>query len=145
MATSFLSILSQSQVISAVQKYLDFETLGNFDTAIKNCKVGEILSPVDRFLNAASTGDTDALVACLEGGVDVNSTNPEGWTALMHGHHSKCVAILLKYKANVNIQSRKGVTALMLAVVAGDSDFLTILLSNNADPNLQCTDGMTAL
>ena len=71
--SSLLYLLSKSKLISEVLKFLDCETLGNFNTL--------------RFFTAVSIGDFNTLVECLQGGVNVNSIDPEGWTALMLGGH----------------------------------------------------------
>ena len=55
------------------------------------------------------------------------------------------VKLLLKENADVNIQDKNGVTALMLASLNGHTHVVELLLKENADVNIKNKQGMTAL
>lgn len=50
-----------------------------------------------------------------------------------------------KKAPNVNEQDQEGLTALMIASVAGDSAMVAALLDAHANPNIKANNGMTAL
>ncbi len=64
--------------------------------------------------------------------------------ACIHGH-TKSVRVLLECGANVNKQSRGGVTALMCACKNGEVEAVKLLLKHGADVNISNEDGATAL
>ena len=70
--------------------------------------------------DAAKTGDVDAARRMLETGVNVNTQNRYGQTALMvaacHGH-TTLAELLIAHGANLNVTAKYGLSALMLAVV----------------------------
>jgi ankyrin repeat protein len=73
----------------------------------------------------------------------------KGLTALMMASSSGCtqaVKVLLhECKANPNLKSEAGSTALCFASSDGHTEVVDLLLKANADPNTQCSDGLTAL
>jgi ankyrin repeat protein len=86
----------------------------------------------------------------------INSKNTKGWTALMLACKNSnrtssldTIKILLKYGADVNLQSYNDRTALIYA--AGCSNFdssvetVRLLINNGADVNISGDDGWTAL
>ena len=87
------------------------------------------------FFNAATEGNTESLLAMLAKGINVNSTNSDGRTALMisasQGHLGS-VQELINSGADVTLQGvNDGVTALMLVagreVVMGASNDVEIV------------------
>ena len=59
--------------------------------------------------------------------------------------HQQVVELLLKEKADPNIQDSNSQTALMVASHNGHQQVVEILLKEKADPNIQDNDGETAL
>ncbi len=55
------------------------------------------------------------------------------------------VRLLLKYKADINLQDEKGRTPLMEACSAGNIDVIDVLLARGCDINKQDSMGCTAL
>jgi len=66
----------------------------------------------------------------LEGGVDINAQDSQGWTALMmaaaHGH-TEIVRMMLERGADREIKEEKGLTALMMAQQYNYSEYRTIV------------------
>jgi ankyrin repeat protein len=108
--------------------------------------------------DAASVGDRRRLRKLLAEGVDPNSADEDGTTALMaaaSAGQADAVRSLLEGGADPDIQDVSGMTALMNAVIAnGELDlgethpiFLEIvelLLDHDTDPELEDEDGVTA-
>ena len=64
-----------------------------------------LLVDVEKLLEAALIGDTDALREALAAGADVNAVDVFGWTSLMYAArfgHEACVKLLLAAGADVN-------------------------------------------
>ena len=61
------------------------------------------------------------------------------------GGHSYIVQILLNEGAVINAQTSTGVTSLMLACYYHHPDIVPLLLSYDADPNIQDQNNNTAL
>lgn len=85
----------------------------------------------------------------LKHGADVNTLDFTGQTPL-HACMSffnthKTAELLLLYKADINIQTHKGKTALHKAVKNGDIKKIKLLLAHNADASITTNNGKTAL
>ena len=100
----------------------------------------------DGSLTASSQGSSEVTKLSLQ--KQINENIIDGWTALMaaskNGHH-QVVELLLKEKADPNIQSNSGWTALMVASQNGHHQVVELLLKEKADCNIQNNSGWTAL
>jgi ankyrin repeat protein len=104
---------------------------------------------------AANQGDFLKVKSLCEGNVaagnppcDVNKQDKYGQTALVFAAFSgyqDIVEILLKYKAQPDIQTKFGQTALMKAAFSNSHHIMSLLVQAGANVNLQCMDGRTAL
>lgn len=109
------------------------------------------LSPIHY---AAAGGSEKCIEFFLTHGVPVDQQStiqcPFGWNwtplqiAANHGH-SKCVELLLKYKANIHFKDPDKYQAIHRAAWEGHTNILEILLKNGADPNARNEDGITPL
>ena len=63
-------------------------------------------------------------------------TGQHSWQLVENGHH-QVVELLLKEKADPNIQNNDGWTALMVASQNGHHQVVELLLKEKADPNIQ--------
>jgi ankyrin repeat protein len=91
------------------------------------------------FQHAARFGDVSAIEDQLGAGVDVNSLDPHGQTALMlaaHGGFLDVVEALIKRGARLNVTGKYGLSALMLAIVAGHENVAFTLVRAGADLTL---------
>lgn len=103
---------------------------------------------IDRkLLEAAKSGDTEALQVALKGGADVNAQDRNGWTSLMWAAgngHENCVLMLIEAKTDINAQDHYKWTALMGAAVHGEEICTWLLLDAGADPLIKDEWGKTA-
>jgi ankyrin repeat protein len=110
-------------------------------------KLNVKFTPED-FVQSADKGDLKAVQLFLAAGIDGNSQDATGSTALMVAAKSGRIDVvnkLLEQKLNLDLQNRQGETALMLAAADNQADIVKLLLKNNADPNLQDHSGWSAL
>jgi hypothetical protein len=118
-------------------------------TSLERCSVSaECQDDMPGLVRAAMIGHTDAVLAFLERGLDVNATDSAGRTPLMEaifGGHLETALALLKLGADVNAQDRDGWTPLMEAASKGRADFVRLLLARGADPRARNHNGWTAL
>jgi ankyrin repeat protein len=104
--------------------------------------------PVDkgRVLLAIHKGDVKAIRVALKSGVDPNTRDELGTTALMHAAAYaplEAMRILLASGADVNAVSNAGFTPLIWSI--HDTAKLRLLISKGADVNIRAKDGNTAL
>jgi hypothetical protein len=103
--------------------------------------------PAAELFSAAERGDLAAIDWLLAQGVDVNSKDARGETALMKAAEqgqSLAVQALLARKADVNAQSNQGHSALMHAAFAGQLEAVQALLGGGAAIDAASRDGATA-
>ena len=94
--------------------------------------------------DAVTRGDADMVRATIDAGVDVDSRDRYGQTALMlaaHAGHDAVVAVLLAHGAALDVTAKYGLSALMLAIVAGHPDVAIRLARAGADLTLRGTGG----
>lgn len=91
----------------------------------------------------------DMVKALIKEGASLDATSKDrNYTALMDAAQigeAKIAKVLLEHKANPNIQSKDGQTALILAVGRQDVEIIEMLLKNNSDYNLKDSMGMSSL
>jgi ankyrin repeat protein len=116
---------------------------------VLNCPTVVSAAPSEDLVSAAVHGDKVAVEALLANGVDVNSRESHGATALMLAALKGNVAVvqtLIAHGADVNAKaSDLGATALMLAAQPGYLSIVQTLLDSGADVNAKQNDGTTAL
>ena len=79
----------------------------------------------------------------LERGVDVNHTDNDGMTALMHLIDKNAAKELLRAGADINIADHEGNTALHHALMCGDQTTARYLIRKGADYNRSNNYGET--
>jgi len=92
--------------------------------------------------DAIKCGDVPAVCELLERGVDIDSRDRYGQTALMlaaHAGHREVVETLIAHGADLNITAKFGLSALMLAIVSGHTDVVRLLANAGADLSLRGT------
>lgn len=89
------------------------------------------------FLTAAEQGQLELLKSCLEKGVDINTTNRQGRTAIVNASlnkHYECVSFLINAGADINKQDQTCFNPFLLSCLNNDLTLLRIVLP--AKPNL---------
>jgi len=92
----------------------------------------------DAFLESAYTGDLNVIKLFLSAGMNPNTINKDGDTALMNainGDHSEIVKALIEADSDVNVENNTGWTALSLAANGGQSETVSLLLAVGAKVN----------
>lgn len=80
-------------------------------------------------------------------GVDINYDSPEG-TALIGACYKgnlEMASLLIKYKADVNLQNEQGTTALIFAVQSNNADLVKLLLDAGAKKEMKEKSGKKAI
>lgn len=104
--------------------------------------------PEDLLLQWSNMGALSLVKDCLDKGVDINSADKDGLTALMcasDGGYERIVILLLQKGANVNAKSRTGATALKLAAAGGRPAVSKLLIEKGAEVNVRDAAGITPL
>jgi ankyrin repeat protein len=94
---------------------------------------------VRAFLNAALEGDLRLIESLIAKGVDVNTRNVSGRTALHYASfrdHGEIIEYLVKQGALVDLKDKGGFTPLIEAVTRGNKAAVETLLDSEADINL---------
>ncbi|NOR46379.1 MAG: hypothetical protein GQ534_12410 [Candidatus Delongbacteria bacterium] len=121
---SFKLLLSYGLDINSKDKYNN--------TPIRNA----VYSGKDMVEFLLTNGSDPAPKECMNG----NTCKIEGRTPLhnaMYTNDVEVVKLLIDHKAPVDIQDKDGTTSLILAIRNGSTEIVTVLLENNANPNLQ--------
>jgi len=106
----------------------------------------EIAEDVEELFSAVINNEIKKVKTLLNKGVNINSTNIYGETALMFAvRDKKMLKFLLKSGADISIRSRFGTTALMHAAVHGDIEIVKMLLLAGAYVNATDIHGRSAL
>ena len=99
-------------------------------------------------VEAAKRGDSGAVRALLQQGIDVNAPEVDGTTALHWAAYQEdldTVSLLIRSGASVQARNRYGVTPLSLACIKGNAPIIERLLKSGADVNATFSGGETAL
>lgn len=118
------------------------ETVYNTNYSRDNVHLPKAVTRLDytRLLfRGAARGDVNAMHALLEAGVDIESRNDHGETALIYATRSlnfQGVLTLLARGANPNAMTNHGATALHYAIKGNRADILRLLLERGANPNI---------
>jgi ankyrin repeat protein len=98
--------------------------------------------------NAAARGRTTTVQKLLNQGVSADSTNAEGWPAVVlaaRNGYVDTVLALLEKGAGINAATPDGQTALMIATRGGHVQTVRTLLDRQANVQARTRDGHTAL
>jgi len=98
--------------------------------------------------DAAEQRDQASVRTLLEGGIDVNTAQVDGTTALhwaAYHDDAEMVALLVGAGADVNAVNRYGVPSLVEACTNGNATILKLLLEAGADANTTMKGGETVL
>ena len=92
----------------------------------------------------------DTMNLYIKGGIDVNTRDEHGNTALMlvalyGGDRREQAAMLLAAGADPDAQNHKGLTALRIAIQSDQVEFVRLLIDNGADVNLKGEGGGSPL
>jgi ankyrin repeat protein len=98
-------------------------------------------------VTAISNNDRTYLVTLLAQGADPDAPHRDTCPLVFAAHRGEIeiIDLLLQYKADINQQDAKGMTALMVAAAGQQHDLCRALLARRADINAQDKDGRTAL
>ncbi len=91
------------------------------------------------FLTAAEQGQLEILKSCLEKGVDINTTNRQGRTAIVNASlnkHYECVSFLINAGADINKQDQTCFNPFLLSCLNNDLTLLRIVLPAKPDLDL---------
>ena len=92
-----------------------------------------------RFISAAKRGDLETVERMLKKGIDINTQDDSGYTALISAaHHNRSDVInhLIDKGARLDMQDKNGYTALLHAIMFDKTAVALILIEQGADINL---------
>lgn len=102
-----------------------------------------------QFLNAAASGNNDAIWILRDRGIDINTATAFGSTALheaaSHGQNSTIKLLLNSPEINKEARDNRGNTPLLAAAWAAHFTSLKILIDHGANPRVMNDDGVCAL
>ena len=109
---------------------------------------GLAAGPGEQLMDAVRNGDTTAVRALVEQGVDVTTPEGDGATALHWAAYADDVEtadLLIRAGAGVDATNDLGVTSLWVACTNGSAEMVARLLEAGADPNIAPATGGTPL
>ncbi len=89
-----------------------------------------------QFLSSAKDGNTKVVELFVQAGMDVNTKNSDGQTALMlaaYGGHIGTVRLLLKHGAYINVIDKFGDSAMSWAAAENHTDIVKLLKKAEID------------
>jgi hypothetical protein len=107
-----------------------------------------VMTDVKDLIEAAESGNSQAIEAFVGAGIDIDTPLGNGETALMRAAakgNAATVELLLDSGANVNARRHDGLTPLIRAAFFGKSEVVGLLLHRGADPYIKDRLGLTAL
>jgi uncharacterized protein len=90
--------------------------------------------------SAIKRGEAQHVHDLLERGINVDSRDRHGHTALMLAAHAgdrELVELLIAHRASLNATAKYGLSALMLAIVAGHAEIARLLADAGTDLSLR--------
>ena len=123
-------------------------SLGSSETTPGHGASGGVRRDDSRIADAAQRRDLETARALIDQGVDIDTPQADGATALAWAAHwddPALAELLLRAGATVDIANDLGVTPLMLASENGSVAMVELLLRAGADPNAVRPAGGTAL
>ena len=99
-------------------------------------------------INASYIGDVEWANKLLNGDLDIDRQDSDGYSALMPASregHTDMVRLLPGKGAQVNLQKRNGKSVLLLASKHGHADVVSLLVDNGANVNIRSILGVRAL
>lgn len=94
---------------------------------------------------ATRQGDLEQVRRLLEQGVDIDSKDEHGQTALMHAAHegrTELVRLLIDRGADMNVTAKYNFTALMLSLIAHHPEIARTLIEAGAEADGHCRMGL---
>jgi len=94
--------------------------------------------------DATKAGDIKKVCELLDVGIDINSLDEHGQTALMNAAHSgdiELTRLLIQRGADLNHTAKYRLTALMLAVISNHPEIVSLLVDAGADMELKGSKG----
>jgi len=102
----------------------------------------------EELISAAKSGDVKEVERLIRSGVDLDSRDDGGWTALMcasYKNWGEIVKLLIEAGANLNMGNSWGKTALMWASYWNWVEVVKLLIEAGANLNIRDNGGNTAL
>ncbi len=90
--------------------------------------------------DATQQGNLDSVRLLLENGIDINSKDEHGQTALMNAAHSgqiQLVHLLIEKGADLDTTAKYNLSALMLSLIARNVEVAQLLIEAGADINIR--------
>jgi CRP-like cAMP-binding protein len=144
--------MSESQYIEEIQRTVAVVQNQAALTSVRDLVTTHINKLKDdhttRFLFAASRNDVPTITLMCNQGIDPNSSDYDGRTALMQAAmkgNLEALAKLLDYQANLNLVDVHGNSALHEAVRGGHEKCIELMLEQGAELCMSDTDAASAL
>ena len=148
------TVLSQSQkpvpsvkIHTTTIKYKTQRILPTTNNTQKGDRTINFPKGID-LITAAENGNQKEVQHLLDNGVNVNSVNDIGETALMKAAwagHTNILTLLLNHEPRIDQKSPEGWTALFYGAVKGHKLVVAALLTQGAKPDMADLDGQTSL